>query len=301
MAEEYNYDLRPSKLAIVGNDIERFGLDYIANTTSVTTKFFPITTACGLRTNNNDSSLMSYHCSDIFGGDLDQIPNNGLERLRGWNTSFYSLDQGFPRKVSMAAQLNPFSYNITAVVDSINIQGLIDFGVYPQVSDGTIFGIGSSRVGFALSCTSTVYDVPYSLVRGNVYVFNTTVAAPRTAAIVKAPVQAGFGSYELFEKATMSVLLTSLTVMDSMELAFSQTLLALASGVYTSIPDHSQRYRYDMTVTKIAKGPFYFLVVCLFLYAFVVFVFTIIALSVFRRNGVDEVQALLEMGEPRDR
>jgi hypothetical protein len=298
-AQEVSDTQIPTKLALVSEDLNRFGLDYVAKTTSIVTECFPITVNCGMHTTKGDDVPIPYHCSDNFNGDLNEIPNNGLERLKGWNTNFYNLDNGSPRNISIASHLNPFNYNVTAVVDSINMRGLEEWGD-PQVSNGTIIGVGNGRVGFAMSCTSTVYDVKYSLVDGNIYVFNTTLAAPSTAAIIKAPLQAGFGSYVLFERAAMAVLTSNLTVMDSMELAFSQTFLALAAGVYEQAPNLEQRWREDMTVTKLGKGPFYFLVVCLFLYAFVVLVFTVIALSIFGRGDVREVQAQLLPPLPKE-
>jgi hypothetical protein len=289
-AQEDN-DTQPHyKHALVNKDLERHGLDYIAKTNSIVTKCFPITTDC--RMHNTSGGDIPYHCSDNFKGNLNEIPNNGIERLKGWNTNFYNIDNGSPRDISVASQLNPFSYNVTAAVDSINIKGLEDFKD-PQVPNGTIIGIGNGRVGFAISCTSTVYDVTYSLVDGNIYAFNATLAANSTAAIIKAPLQAGFGSYVLFERAAMSVLTSDLTVMDSMQLAFSQTFLALAAGVYEKAPNVGQRWRGDMTVTKLGKGPFCFLVVCMFLYAFVILAFMLIALSIFGRSHVQEVQARL--------
>jgi hypothetical protein len=274
----------------VNQDMERVGLDYIATTTSIVTKCAAITMNCGIY--NTTGPSIPYRCSDSFYGDLNEIPTNGLERLKGWNTTFFDFRNDSSRNVSIASQLNPFSYEITAVVDSIDLDGLIDMKD-PQVPQGVVVKVGDGRVGFALSCNSTIYDVIYSLVNGDILTFNTTLAAPSTAAIIKAPFQAGFGSYELFEKAAMSVLLTQSTVMDAMELAFSQTFLALAVGVYAPSPSIEQRWRWDMTVTKIGKGPFYLLVVGMFLYATVVVIFTVIALVLFWRTGVREVQAQL--------
>jgi len=125
----------------------------------------------------DDNASIPYHCSELFNGDLNKIPNNGLERLKGWNTKFFDLDNGSPRWISVASQLNPFSYNVTAVVDSINLDGLARAHDL-QVHQGTVVGIGNGRVAFAISCTSTVYDVTYSLVNGNIYAFHTTLAAP---------------------------------------------------------------------------------------------------------------------------
>ncbi|KAH7389682.1 hypothetical protein DE146DRAFT_791684 [Phaeosphaeria sp. MPI-PUGE-AT-0046c] len=295
-AQEDNDKHAHGKLDLMNDEYDRLGFDYIANTTSIVTKCLPITTNCGIHNTTGNNSSVPYHCSDIFQGDLNEIPNNGLERLKGWNTSFYTFDNGEPQQVSIASQLNPFSYNITATVDSINLDGLIDFED-PQVQQGTIVGNGNNRVSFGLSCTSTVYDVTYSLVWGNVTVFDKTLAAPRTAAIVKAPLQAGLGSYALFEKAVMSVLMSNLTVMDSMELAFSQTYLALAAGVFDRAPNIEQRWRAEVTLTKLGKGPFYLLVVGMFFYALVVLVFTVIALSIFRRSDVRKVQTQLMLEE----
>lgn len=284
------------KLDLVNDEYDRSGFDFIANTTSIVTKCLPITTACAMHNTTGSNSSAPYHCSDILQGDLNEIPNNGLERLKGWNTSFYAFDNGNPRQVSIASQLNPFNYNVTATVDSINLEGLIDFRD-PQVPQGTIVGSGDSRVSFGLSCTSTVYDVTYSLVWGNVTVFKKTLAAPSTAAIVKAPLQAGLGSYALFEKAAMAVLMSNVTVMDSMELAFSQTFLALSAGVFDRAPNIEQRWRAEMKLTRIGKGPFYFLVVGMFFYALVVLVFTVIALSIFWRSDVRQAQFQLMPAE----
>ncbi|CAN9296677.1 unnamed protein product [Alternaria alternata] len=291
-AEEYSDSPKVSKLDLTNQDVERVGIDYVAETISVVTECTAITTDCGIYNTTSDASSIPYHCSNGFYGDLNEIPANGLERLKGWNTTFFDFHNDPSLNVSIASQLNPFSYNVTAVVDSIDLDDLILYGD-PQVPQGIVVEIGDGRVGFAMSCNSTVYDVTYSLVNGSILVFNTTLTAPSIAAMIKAPLQAGFGSYELFEKAAMSVLLSHSTILDAMELAFSQTFLALVAGVYDPVPFIEKRWRYDMTVTKIRKAPFYFLVVCMFMYAIVVLVFTLIALSLFRRSNVRALHAQL--------
>jgi hypothetical protein len=79
----------------------------------------------------------------------------------------------------------------------------------------------------------------------------------------------------------MSVLLTNSTAMDSMELAFAQTFLVLAAGIYELAPNLDNPWRYDTTVRKIGKGPLLFLMAYMLLYAVAVVVFTVIALSPF--------------------
>jgi hypothetical protein len=46
-------------------------------------------------------------------------------------------------------------------------------------------------------------------------------------------------------------------------------------------------------LTRTGRGSFYFLVVSMFLYVVVIVVFTVLALSVFWRNDVRELQARL--------
>jgi hypothetical protein len=91
----------------------------------------------------------------------------------------------------------------------------------------------------------------------------------------------------------MSVLLTNSTAMDPMELAFAQTFLVLAAGIYELALSLDNPWRYDTTVRKIGNGPFLFLMVCMLLYAVVVVVFTVIALSPFWRSDVRQLQAQL--------
>ncbi|KAH5458464.1 hypothetical protein HBI30_050100 [Parastagonospora nodorum] len=109
------------------------------------------------------------------------------------------------------------------------------------------------------------------------YAFIATLADAGTAAVSKAPLQTGLSSDFLYEKAAVSVLFSNLTVMDSMALAFSQTFLTLASGVYARALNLEQRLSY-------------FIVVYTFLYAFVALVITVITLSIFWRRNVRELQ-----------
>lgn len=292
-ALEGNFSEPEKPVDMTASDLEHFGMDYIAQTTSVVTKCFSITKACGMQNlTESNSSSVPYHCSDIFLGDLNQTPANGIEQLKGWNTSFYDFDNGSPRTTSTAAQLNPFTYNVTAVVNSLDFLGLIDFGD-PQGAQGSIVDAGNGRIAFALSCTSHVYNVKYSLVDGNIYHFNASLADPREAAIIKAPLQSGFGSYMLYQQASMAVLLTDITVAEAMELSFSQIGLALGIGAYDNVESLAERLRADIMLTEVPKGPFYFLVVCLCLYAILVLVFTCLAFSMRKRRGVSEAQALL--------
>lgn len=93
----------PPKLTLVNNELDRFGLDYIANTTSIVTNCISITKECRMHNATDNEISVSYHCSDIFNGDLNEILKNGLERLKGWNTFFYDHQNGVPRNISIAS------------------------------------------------------------------------------------------------------------------------------------------------------------------------------------------------------
>jgi hypothetical protein len=163
----------------------------------------------------------------------------------------------------------------------------------PQGRDGSLVDAGNDHIGFALSCTSTVYNVEYSMVSGNISYFGATLASGVEAAVIKAPLQVGLGSYTLYLQAAMGVLLTNITLADAMGLAFSQVGLAYAAGAYVATPAKWMRYREAVELTRIPKGSYIFLIVLCLLYALLVLGFTVAALVLRRRGRVAETQATL--------
>jgi hypothetical protein len=201
----------------------------------------------------------------MFWSDLNVSPY-GLEQFRGCDTSFYEMLHSLPKNISVASQLNPFYFNVTAAVFSTILLDIAETGDV-DIWDGAIVDGGNSRVTFALSCNSTIYDVQYSMINGSITSFNATPSDPRKVSIIKAPIQVGFGRHSLFNAANLAVLNFDQNVSDVMADSFNQVGMALASGGFNNAPNVKERLRYDQLVTKAPKAALWFLVVVCFSYA----------------------------------
>ena len=214
-----------------------------------------------------------FYCSAIFNGDLNQTPLNGLERASGWNMSFYEVVNGVPSTIPYQAQANPFFFYAAAAVDSASFS---DIGL--ASTDGFVDG-GQGRIAFAVSCNATIYDVQYSMIDGNIAEFKAVSSDPRKASIIQAPLQVGFGQYALFQAASSAASRVFISGnsdsgagglgpgLDYVAKAFSEIGMAAASGAFTYDKNIQQRYRGDITVTRIPFIPFWFLVVSCLLYS----------------------------------
>ena len=229
------------------------GADFAVTTISTVIECISATKACNIRNTSqasNSSLSIPFNCSSMFSGDLWEAPLDGLEQFRGWDTSFYTMEEGTPRDVSVQSPLNPFHFNATMALRSI------DFSMQNDVSDqqvlnGDVVDAGNGRVALALSCTATVYDVNYSLVDGSITNFNAIPANPRMASIIKAPLQVGFGRFNLYMDASLALLRgDGETVADAMGISFSQIGMALASGVFRRKYTLS-RLRLDQRLTEV--------------------------------------------------
>ncbi len=289
----------------VGNDVQ----DFVATTTSVATVCKPITQACQLQNvTSPDSQFQNlsvpFNCSSIFSGDLNVAPTDGIEQFKGWDSSFYALSpSGSPHNISVISALNPFQYNLTALVSTESIASYINNWVLnsdnsstplpADITAGTLINAGDDRLAFALSCSSTVFDVTYSLLDGQIapQFFNATPSDRRKAAIVKAPLQMGFGRHVLFEKAALAVLDQTSDIETGMALALSQVGMALAYGAFAFAPNVAQRTREDVVATRVPKAPLWMLVVTCSLYTAVGLVVFVRALRL--KSRLDRVQARL--------
>jgi hypothetical protein len=270
-----------------GGNTKNGGYDYVANTISMTTDCAPITASCNFpKPNDNGSDLsIPFNCSSMFSGDLNIPPPDGLEQFKGWQSSFYSMSNGLPKNISVASQLNPFTFNVSVAANSASIDQL--GGV--DVTDHTIVDVGSQRVAFALSCSATIWDVKYSLINGSIYQFNATPSIPQIASIVKAPLQVGFGRHSLFEAANLAIVLQSTAsqiddwnLTRAMEASFSQIGVALSWGAFNYTLNDEVRWRFDMTVTRVPKAPLFFLICTCLLYAVIATAIAIAALCLRR-------------------
>lgn len=273
-----------------------FGIDYVANTTSMVTECTFATQECGIHgeaTNSSDGNDISipFHCYPDFSGNLGQTPATGHERAQGWNMSFYQLTDGKPTNIPVQAQSNPFQFYVATAVNSIDLQTFENETGRP--SDGSLVDAGKGFVAFALTCKATVYDVTFSIVNGSFVGFNPSVSSPQKANIIQAPLQVGFGQYHLYQAASIAVLANNDSVNDTMGKAFSQTGMALASGAFESDFNVQQRLRWNVSITKVPKAPLIFLVVVCLIYSVLGMVMAVLALHLRRRPEVRDQQARL--------
>ncbi|KAL9094213.1 MAG: hypothetical protein Q9165_003353 [Trypethelium subeluteriae] len=243
-------------------------VDFIAETTSMVTNCTSATQACQM-TNQSQSTTNNstpFRCSDLFYGDLNTPPQDGLEQFKGYWSRFYTLENGNPTNISVQSQLNPFTFNVSAAVDSVDFSTLIAVND-PQVPGGAVVDAGSGRVAFALTCTATVYDVNYTLV--------------------------GLGRYVLFEDAAMAIASDVETVAEYMSLALSQTGLALASGVFDNDDNIAQQLWSERYLTRVPASAFWFLVVTCLLYAALGLAVAAVAFTLRRNVGLAKIQSRL--------
>ena len=273
--------------------VTNYGADYAVSTTSMVTQCVSATQACHLvpqSSPTNGTISIPFNCSADFNGDLGQPPLNGLERVQGWDSGFYANVNGSPN-TSVQAQSNPFYFYAAAAVNSLSFADLKASGD-PQANDFSVIDAGNQRLAFALSCQATIYDVTYSVINGQIIDFTNTTSSPQKASIVKAPLQVGFGRYDLYQSALLSVLVDD-TVANYMSTAFSQIGIALASGAFTYELNSEQRIRYDLQVTQVPKAPLWFLVSVCLIYILMSLGALVAALALQRKTTIAETHANL--------
>ncbi|KAL9590285.1 MAG: hypothetical protein Q9203_000907 [Teloschistes exilis] len=278
-----------------------YGIDYVAHTISMATECTYATQQCNMSRIASgpfdiNSISIPFGCYDGFSGDLGRTPATGHERAQGWNMSFYEIVDGSPKNIPVQAQANPFPFYAVTAVSSIDLQ---DFQAQSNVpgegdpANHSLIDIGHGFTGFALNCQATVYDVTFSLINGSFVDFNTTKASPQKASIIKAPLQVGFGQYQLYQSAFLAVLANSDPVNATMGRSFSQIGMALASGAFDIDSNIQQRFRYTTNVTRVPKAPFWFLVIVCLLYSVFGMAMTVTAFYLRRMPEVREQQARL--------
>ena len=280
-----------------------YGIDYVANTTSMVTQCTFATQECDIHAATTDLSdgnniSIPFRCYDDFSGNLGQTPATGHERAQGWNMSFYQLVDGKPTNVPVQAQSNPFHFYIATAVNSIDLPDFDSDSFLPEGNpgNGSLVDAGQGFTAFALSCEAKIYDVTFSIINGSFWDFNASISSPQKASIVQAPLQVGFGQYHMYQAASLAVLANNDSVAKTMGKAFSQTGMALASGVFDFDNNIQQRFRWTVSVTKVPKAPFFYLVVVCLVYSVFGIMMTGLALHLRRRPEVKDQQAKLMVG-----
>lgn len=274
------------------------GYDYVAPTHSMQTTCTSADTLCKL---TKDSTL--YDCSPIFSGNMSQESTNGHFKIPNWNTAFYKPNAGgYPKALNLSDDQNPFLFNVTVQVDSVSDFLGIDGSNAGNDLPEPLIQTGNGTVAFALSCSASVYNVNYSLVNGSIQTFETELASARLASIVRAPLQAGYGRYNLYQDAITSVLggSDSNPINGTMARSFSQVAIALSAGAYNYTPNIVQRERWDQTVTSVPVAPVWFLATACALYALVAIIAFVIALVLRRNDVVRETQRRLGLENVND-
>ena len=278
------------------DDNTNVGYDYIAPTHSMKTQCTPINAPCKL-----DPGSPLYNCSSFFSGNLTEEPTTGLIRIPGWNTAFYktSPTNGSVSELLVYEDANPFYFNVTAQIDAVS--NMIDpsSSSLPPPLVPTVNG----SVAFALSCTSTVYNVNYTLINSKITDLSPQLADPKFAAIVRAPLQVGYGRYNLYQSAILAVLGQSGTtestgvepLNSTMARAFSQVGVALSAGAFNYTTNIVQRARYDVSITVVPKAPVWFLAIACGLYALVSLGIFVAAMVLRTRPDVKAAQMRLKI------
>ena len=250
-------------------------------------------TTCNITDNLCDLTRDSthYNCSPVFSGNLSIEPIDGRYRIPGWNTTFYKIENGVSKEINTIEDQNPFLFNVTVQTDSIS--DLLDFTNLPA----PLVSTGGGNVAFALSCIGTVYNVTYSLVNGSIDKFDPQPAPPRLASIVRAPLQVGYGRYNLYQAAILAVANSlnegSEPINSTMARSFSQVGIALSSGAFIYTTNIAQRSHYDIDATSVPKNSVWFLASICALYAIVSIVLFVFALMLRNQDGVPEAHLKL--------
>ena len=264
--------------------VSNAGFDYVAPTHSMQTTCEVADAPCDLIAN---SSL--YNCSSIFSGNISQESTDGTMRIPNWDTTFYKIDEGVPKEITAYEDQNPFTFNVTVQVDTdvLGSRSIPDSLI--QTSNGS--------AAFALKCTGSVYEVNYTMLSGSIAGFQTRLADPRLASIVRAPLQVGFGRYNLYISATQAVLALTANNSEPLESymgrVFSQTAVALSRGAFNYTSNRAQLVRGDVTVTAVSKAAVWFLATACAVYALAALIVFVIALFLRRNEKIRNMQQQL--------
>ena len=280
-----------------------YGVDYVANTTSMVTQCTFATQECNIgagstnSTNGNNNISIPFDCYPDFAGNLGQTPLTGHERAQGWNMSFYQLVNGTPANIPFQAQSNPFHFYVVTAVNSISLSDFDSESTLPEgnPNNHSLVDVGQGFTAFALNCEATIYDVTFTIINGSFWDhgFNFSKSSPQKANIVQAPLQVGFGQYHLYQAASLAVLANDDSVAVSMAKVFSQTGMALASGVFDFDNNIYQRFRWTKSVTRVPKAPLFYLVTVCLLYSVFGMAMAVLALYLRRMPEVRDQQARL--------
>ena len=191
---------------------------------------------------------------------------------------------------------NPFRFYVAAAPKNISFElfQAEESTDNNYTANSNIVKVGLDGVAFILDYNASVYNVHYTLIGGDITNFSANLSNETTTAIVKAPLEQSFGTFNLYDKASIAFLMSSTeSILDQMQLTLSETTIAGASGAFTYGVNLAQRERYDRVLTQISKPALLFFIIVCFLYAALGLVLMVTAFALRARPGVPEKQAKL--------
>ena len=242
--------------------IKNYGLDYVAQTISVSTTCSFATRNCNFTNTTSEQGHLLYNCANFFTGALNEPQHGSIEKVDGWATKFYDLINGTFQSTPERMQSNPINFFLAGAIKT-SIAGDIQDYIPIATEPGDLFVAGSGQIALVLQCTTGVYNVEYTLSDGNITDFIPILSNSSTATIVTALFRLGFGTYNLFQRASSAILSLDDFRMN-MQLAMSEVIIAGSYGAFTYGPNLAQRFRWDQTVTQISRPALlYFIIICL--------------------------------------
>jgi len=277
---------------LLGDAHTTASLDFEASTVAISTQCTPFSQTCNL--NFESEASTPFNCPNGLSGDLSSgTPVNGyLFSNSNFYVRFYN-DSTLRQEANYYQPTNPLYFLIIASV-AADWNGSISNDEVIETQIGS---------GFIVACEATVYNVSYFWLNGSVAdISSVSPVNTTTAGIIGGPMiallgssLAGTGYAQMSTAASIAILAnTSQGLADEMALAFSQTSLGFAAGVFSPRLNVQEQVRETFLVSRVLQSSLYLLVVLNCLYAVVALVFAVVAIvSNLRDKGVREIDIRL--------
>jgi hypothetical protein len=255
-------------------------LDYSAHSYAIQTECKPVTSSC-MGPDNFVGNRINYNCPFNFNGNL---------ALEPWAISFYT-DASMTDNETIRGIENPYHFAVAAAqspnLGRVNLKLEEDLEIMVSIHGATLF---------ALTCTSTVYDMEYSSVNGSITRWEASVSNSSVANIFQSiQSQAFVGTNQLQEAAAMAMFSnTSAQVAELFAQAYGRVSMAGAAGALQSTPGLEAQARSTIIAARVPYAPLIALVVANLL--LVILGVILSALAVFSASGdAAEAQARLSV------
>jgi hypothetical protein len=221
-----------------------------------------------------------FYCSDTFHGD---VTGGQAWYLPYFNDSMMSSNvSGFAYPTN-----NPFYWGLAA---------LTNIGLFPDSLNPGVIGGVHGGLAFVLFCNSTLYDIQYDSVDGELTRFVTTPSNTSTVSLWQVPLElSGLGTDQLKQAASLAAVSTSTQELTNrMALAFSTVALAVGSQSVGAQPALEAQERTSLLVARILLAPLFTLVISNLLFVVLGIILTVIAITSSGKDSQD-IQARLSI------